>query len=301
MKTEIDNRGTLTLERLRAFDYLVLTKPELTFLSVLTALAGYALGVKSEFHGSVVLHLLAGTAFVGGGAGALNQVMERSYDFLMKRTERRPIPSGRLSPLEGRIFGILLTAGGILELAMFVNALTALLATLTSVTYLFLYTPLKRITPFSTVVGGIPGALPPVMGWAAARNEISLAGCAVLFGILFLWQMPHFLSLAWLYRKDYERAGYRLLTVMDAEGRRTSFHTLTSTILLVPVTLLLAPAVNLGPVYVAGALVLGLSFLALAGRLYVRRSASDARAVFFASLLYLPGLMAAMVVDRLLL
>jgi protoheme IX farnesyltransferase len=301
MKTQIDSRGAIALDRLRVLDFFALTKPELTFLSVLTALAGYALGAGGDLSGKLVLHLLMGTALVGGGAGAINQVLERSFDALMKRTERRPIPSGKLSPLEGGVFGIVLTVGGIIELAVFVNMLTVMLAALTIITYLFLYTPLKRITPLSTIVGGIPGALPPIMGWTAARNEITFASCSVLFAILFLWQMPHFLSLAWVYREDYDRAGYRLLTVLDPEGRRTALHVLSSTILLIPTTLFLTVVANLGPIYAAGALLLGMSFLVLTGRLYVERSVSAARTVFFASLLYLPGLLLFMVADRLLL
>ena len=300
MRTDIGSKGVLALERSRAADYIALTKPELTFLSVLTALAGYYLGTEGTMPGMGVLHTLLGTAMVGGGAGAINQYIERHFDALMKRTEQRPLPAGRISPGEALGFGTALTVAGILELALLVNPLTGFLALLTSATYLFLYTPLKRVTPFSTLVGGIPGALPPVMGWTAARNEIN-AEAWVLFGILFLWQMPHFLSLAWMYRKDYARAGYRLLTVLDTEGTRTGFYIIASTAALVPVSGLLTATGSTGSVYAAGALLAGIAFLVPAIRLAMARSSAAARVLFFASLLYLPALMLALVLDRIIL
>lgn len=300
MRTDIGSKGTIALERSRAADYLTLTKPELTFLAVLTTLAGYYLGTEGTLPGMGVLHTLLGTAMVGGGAGAINQYLERHLDALMKRTEQRPLPAGRVSAGEALGFGTVLTVAGILELTLLVNPLTGFLAALTSVTYLFLYTPLKRVTPFSTLVGGIPGALPPVMGWTAARNEIN-AEAWVLFGILFLWQMPHFLSLAWMYRKDYARAGYRLLTVLDARGTRTGFYVIASTAALVPVSGLLTATGSTGTVYAAGALLAGIALLVPAVRLATVRSSSAARVLFFASLLYLPALMLALVLDRLIL
>ncbi len=300
MRTDIGSKGELAIERSRVADYVALTKPELTFLSVLTALAGYYLGSGGSLSGMGMLHTLLGTAMVGGGAGAINQYMERHLDALMKRTEQRPLPAGRVSAGEALVFGTALTLAGILELVLLVNPLTGFLAALTSVTYLFLYTPLKRITPFSTLVGGIPGALPPVMGWTAARNEIN-AEAWVLFGILFLWQMPHFLSLAWMYRKDYARAGYRLLTVLDTKGTRTVFYIIASTTALVPVSGLLSATGSTGTIYAAGALLAGIALLVPAVRLASARSSSAARVLFFASLLYLPALMLALVLDRIFL
>jgi protoheme IX farnesyltransferase len=280
-------------------DYLSLTKPELTILSVLTALAGYYLGAGGVLEGAGVIHTLLGTAMVGGGSGALNQYIERGYDAQMKRTENRPLPSGRIAPREALLFGLLLSCAGIAYLAASVNMLTALLAALTCVTYLSLYTPLKRLTPLATLVGAIPGALPPVMGWTAATGEIS-SGALVLFGILFFWQMPHFLSLAWMYRKDYARAGYRLLSVMDADGTRTATQAMVHTCLLIPVSFLLLKWGGAGIIYGVSAAILGAGFLVFSILLLSGRTSSAARRLFFASLMYLPALMLAMVLDRVL-
>jgi len=278
-------------------DYITLTKPELTFLSVLTALAGYYLGAGGILEGTGVIHTLLGTALIGGGSGALNQYIERRYDAQMKRTENRPLPSGRIAPLEALFFGLLLASGGILYLALCVNPLTASLGAFTCVTYLSLYTPLKRLTPLATLVGGIPGALPPVMGWTAATNAVN-SGAVILFGILFFWQMPHFLSLAWMYRKDYARAGYRLLAVLDTGGVRTATQAFLCTCLLIPVSLLLVGGAGAGMTYAVTAAILGAVFLLFALLLLRRRTSGAARRLFFASLLYLPALMLAMVIDR---
>ena len=301
MKTDLTTRGdgTLAVERSRTMDYITLTKPELTLLSVLTALAGYYMGAGGVLEGTGVIHTLLGTAMVGGGSGALNQYIERRYDALMKRTENRPLPSGRIAPREALLFGLLLSCGGIVYLGACVNMLTALLAAVTCVTYLSLYTPLKRLTPLSTLIGGIPGALPPVMGWTAACNEIS-SGALILFGILFFWQMPHFLSLAWMYRKDYARAGYRILAVRDAGGGKTATHAVLHTCMLVPVSLLLLRWGGAGMMYGVSAAILGSGFLSVALLLLIRRTSGAARRLFFASLMYLPALMLAMVLDRVL-
>jgi len=296
MRTQLQSRGTIALERPLVMDYLSLTKPELTFLSVLTTFAGYYVGAAGDMHGIILCCTLLGTAMVGGGAGALNQYIERRHDGLMRRTRNRPLPSGRMPALHALVFGTFLTVAGILLLAVFANFLTALIAAVTSVTYLYLYTPLKRITPLSTLIGGIPGALPPVMGWTAARNEIS-GDAWILFGILFFWQIPHFLSLAWMYRKDYERAGYRLLTVVDTEGKRTGRQVLFHTVVLIPVSILLAPTGLLGLGYVIGAFLLGLIYLGFALWFSLARTNESARALFFLSLLYLPALMLVMVLD----
>lgn len=298
MRPTIEPQGTITLERSRIADYFMLTKPELTFLSVVTALGGFYLAADGVLPVVLMLHALVGTALVGGGAGALNQYIERDYDALMKRTENRPLPSGRLLPEKVLLFGILLSVGGIAQILLFVNSLTALLAGITLVTYLFLYTPLKRITPLSTILGGVPGALPPVMGWTAVRNEITIEAWA-LFAILFLWQMPHFYSLAWMYRKDYERAGYRMITVGDPGGRITSRQILLYCVVLIPASLLLSIVAGLGVAYSVGALVAGVLFLMTAVHLYRTKTNASARRVFFASLLYLPALLCAMVVDKL--
>ncbi|MBI1805831.1 MAG: protoheme IX farnesyltransferase [Ignavibacteria bacterium] len=293
--------------RARILDYIELMKPELTGLSVLTTLCGFYLATTGRFNYWLFFHTAIGTLLVGGGAGALNKYIERAYDALMKRTEHRPLPSGRMTPLDVLIFGISVSLIGILELSIFTNLLTGFLAVLTWTTYLFLYTPLKRVTPFSTIIGGIPGALPPVMGWTAARNELSLQPW-VLFAILFCWQMPHFFSLAWMYRKDYARAGFKILTVMDPSGERTSRMILGYCIGLIPSSLAPTLLGMTGTFSIVSAFALGVGFLYF-GILLLKfsgRSEPEAlgkvnfysRRMFFASLLYLPILMIILTLDK---
>lgn len=298
MRSEIEPQGTIAIERSRVADFVTLTKPELTFLSVVTAIAGTLLAAQGSIPFDILLHVVVGTALVGAGAGALNQLVEREYDAMMRRTEHRPLPSGRLLPWEALAFGVAASCLGIADLAVFTNFLAAFLAGVTLVTYLFLYTPLKRITPWSTVIGGIPGALPPVIGWTAVTGEIS-SGAMILFGILFFWQMPHFFSLAWMYRKDYARAGYKMLTVMDSSGVATSVHIVTYSVLLLIVSLLPGFIGSSGTLYVGVASLLGLGFLAAGLQLWKSRSNDAARRVFFSSLIYLPVLLFIMVVDKL--
>ncbi len=298
MKPKLDTPGALTIERPRLMDYLTLTKPELTFLSVLTALAGFLLGTGLALEPLILFHTLLGTALVGGGAGALNELIERKYDGLMKRTENRPLPSGRLGPWEAGSFGGGIALAGMVELAVFVNPLTAFLAAATLVSYLWLYTPLKRITPLATLIGAFPGAIPPLMGWTAAGRAVDLWGLC-LFGILFFWQMPHFLSLAWMYRRDYGRAGYRLLSVLDQSGKRSARQVLIYTAALVAATMIPWATGMFGWLYLAGALATGLAFLGTGWRFHRTRSNGDARKVFTASLVYLPALMLVMILDRL--
>ncbi len=291
----------------RVLDYIELMKPELTGLSVLTALCGFYLASAGHFSGWLFFHTALGTLLIGGGAGALNQYIERAYDALMKRTERRPLPAGRLRPSDALVFGLTISAAGMLELALFTNLLTGFLGALTWTTYLFLYTPLKRITPLSTIIGGIPGAIPPMMGWTAVRNDVTLEAW-ILFAILFCWQMPHFFSLAWMYRKDYARAGFKILTVMDQSGRRTSRQILSYLIALIPSSLAPAYFGFTGLVSAFGALCLGVAFL-LVGIMFLRLSGGTgrevigrfnlyARRIFFASLVYLPALMLLFTLDK---
>ena len=293
-----------------AADFVELMKPELTSLSVLTAVCSFYLahaGAWSPADVWLLTNLAVGTTLLGGGAGALNQYLERNYDVLMKRTERRPLPSGRLMPGTVLSFGIFLSSLGLLELTFLVNSLTGFLGVVTLTTYLFLYTPLKRISPVATTIGGIPGALPPLMGWVAARNEITF-GAMVLFLILFFWQMPHFFSLAWLYRKDYSRAGYRLLTVVDESGTRTSRHVLGNCAALIPLSLVPSVIGMTSILYFIGALAAGICFL-LFGIMFAASFVSSqvensartnffARRLFFASLAYLPILFLLMVIDK---
>jgi protoheme IX farnesyltransferase len=298
MRTHSLMRLSIALERSGVMDYVALTKPELTFLSVVTALAGYCLGASGVTGGTGMVHTLVGTAIAGGGSGSLNQYIERHFDARMKRTAHRPLPSGRLVPAEALLFGLTLSIGGTVYLALCVNLLTAWLAAVTCATYLLLYTPLKRLTPVATLIGSIPGAIPPVMGWTAARNEINSAAL-ILFAIVVFWQLPHFLSLAWLYRKDYTQAGYRLLPAADTGGSKTSASALLATALLVPVSLLLVAAGETGMTYAVSASLLGGGFLICSLRFHLRRTALSARRLFVASLMYIPALVLCTIIDRL--
>ena len=280
-------------------------KPELTSLSVLTSLCGFYLATKGAFNLQLFLATAFGTLFVGGGAGTLNEYIERNYDSMMKRTERRPLPSGKLQPLEALIFGTSISILGMFLLTFFVNPLTGFLAFITFTTYLFLYTPLKRVSPIATIIGGIPGALPPMMGWTAVRNSLSIEAW-VLFAILFCWQMPHFFSLAWMYRKDYGRAGFKMLTVLDENGTRTSRQILLYTIALIPISLITTSLGITGRSYFIGATILGILF-AIFAVLFAKYSGTPAtaseaniysRRLFFASLIYLPALLLLMSLDK---
>ena len=294
--------------RSRILDYMELMKPELTLLSVLTTLCGFYLATKSSFDWMLFINTAIGTTLVGGGAGALNQYIERSYDALMKRTERRPLPTGRLLPLEVLIFGSVISIAGLLELTFFTNYLTGFLAFLTWSTYLFLYTPLKRVTTLSTLIGGLPGAIPPMMGWAAVRNNLGIEAW-ILFAILFCWQMPHFFSLAWMYRKDYARAGFKILTVFDESGLRTSRQIIIYLIALIPASLAPAFAGMTGSFSTVSSLFLGIGFLifGIALMKFSHQSTGESltkvnyytRKLFFASLIYLPVLMIIMSLDKL--
>jgi protoheme IX farnesyltransferase len=283
--------------RSRMADYVELTKPRLTMLSVLTTLAGYWVGAIGPLDPMHIVNTLVGTFLVGGGCGALNMYVEREHDVLMRRTMTRPLPAGRLRPSDALIFGSVISIVGLAWLALTVNLLTAALGLATLVSYVFLYTPLKRRSTLNTVVGAIPGALPPVMGWAAARGALG-PEAIVLFGILFFWQMPHFLALAWMYRRDYERAGYKMLTVLDPDGGSTSRQILLYTAALLPISLIPTLFGIAGGFYFFGALAIGLGFLAFGAVLAVSRKNVHAKWLFYYSLLYLPVLLLTMVIDR---
>lgn len=290
-------QGAVAVAKSRVGDYLLLAKPELTLLSVATAVCGAYLAGPEIGRYVTLLHVFLGTLLVGSGAGALNQFWERHYDAMMRRTENRPLPSGRVRPVEALVFGCSSAVLGLFELLWCTNALAAGLAIATLVTYILLYTPLKRLTPLATLVGGIPGALPPVIGWVAVRGTLG-PEAVTLFALLFFWQMPHFLSLGWLYRIDYARAGYRLMTVGDQDGRRTArsivFHSLAM------VVASFAPVVVglVHPVYALAAAAMGALFLVCSIGLAGTRSNLAARKVFAASLVYLPAIFTAMVVFR---
>jgi heme o synthase len=274
-------------------DYVALMKPELTFLSVLTAVGGAYLGMRDAVHYQLLLHTLVGTTLVGGAAGALNQYAERHYDSLMKRTSHRPLPSGSIQPAYAFLFGLALAASGIVYLFLTANAAAGILAAVTLFVYLCLYTPLKRRTPFSTVVGGIAGAIPPLIGWAVVRGTLSMEAWSFFF-ILFFWQMPHFLSLAWMYRKDYARAGYKLLVVVDSDGSITARQILIYCCALIPASLLPAFIGVSGYVYFTGALIVTVFFLATGFSFFRTRSVVAAKRIFYYSLTILPLLFLAM-------
>jgi protoheme IX farnesyltransferase len=283
----------------RTGDFLALTKPRLNLLVLMTTLGGLYLAAPDGVGLVLLAHTLIGTALVAGGAAALNQVWERDTDALMRRTSRRPLPGGRLGIVEGAWFGIALSAIGLLDLALKVNAAAALVAAATLVSYVLVYTPLKTRTQLSTLVGAIPGALPPLIGTAAASGGITLTGI-VLFGIVFFWQMPHFLAIGWLYRDDYGRAGIPLLPVLEPDGRRTGQQALLYSAVLWPVSITPVMVGLGGLLYTVIATALGLVFIGVAALFARERSVATARRLFLFSILYLPLLWAALVVDRLI-
>jgi protoheme IX farnesyltransferase len=281
----------------RTADFVALTKPRLNFLVLITTLGGMYIAAPEGVPLPLLLHALVGTALVAGGAAALNQAWEHETDRLMRRTSLRPIPGGRLRVADGMWFGTLLSAIGLIELTWKVTPLAAMVAAATLVSYVFVYTPLKRRTSLSTLVGAIPGALPPVIGWAAATGTISVPAI-VLFGIVFLWQMPHFLAIAWLYRDDYRLAGIPLLPVLEPDGRRTGRQALLYAAALWPVSLLPAALHIAGAPYSVLATLLGFGLIALSARFARERSTRTARQLFLYSIVYLPLLWGALVADR---
>jgi protoheme IX farnesyltransferase len=264
-------------------------KPELTLLSVSTAVGSAYIALHGSMQYSLLVHTFIGTILVGGSAGVLNQYIERRYDTMMKRTEHRPIPAGRIQPDDALLFGTALGFVGLSYLALFTNWIAVSLSLLTLISYLAIYTPLKRTTPFATLIGGIPGALPPLIGWAIVQDKVSMEAWSLFF-ILFFWQIPHFLSLAWMYRNDYVRARYRLLTVLDTTGAVTSRQILVYSIALIPVSLMPLLVGLTGGFYFFSALILSIGFIIVALHFYYVRTNSAARKLFFASLLLLPAL-----------
>ena len=282
-------------------DYIELTKPRINFLVVLTSLIGFWLGSEKSLDSLKLLFMLLGTALVSGGSGVLNQYLERTSDLKMKRTAHRPLPSGRLQPERALLFGVMLSISGIIILALKVNLLTSFLGSIALSSYLFLYTPLKSRTSLCTLVGAVPGAIPPMMGWTAATDEIGF-GAWILFSILFLWQLPHFLSLARIYREDYAGAGLLMLPVLDREGRITGQQIILYTLALISASLLPSLGGVAGIVYFFGALVLGLLFLGLGIRCVLCSTESKLhsyyKSLFHASIIYLPILLVLLVIDK---
>jgi protoheme IX farnesyltransferase len=278
-------------------DYVALTKPRLNLLVVATSAAGYYLGAADGPALIAMAQAVAGTALVAAGAAVLNQVYERETDAKMSRTRLRPLPDGRVSPHDARLFGLALAAGGTAILALAANLVAMALAIATLVSYLLVYTPMKRRSAASTLVGAVPGALPPLIGWAASRGTVSGGGW-VLFAIVFLWQIPHFMAIAWLYRDDYRKAGFPMLPVIEPAGRRAGRQALWYAAALIPVSLLPTPLGVSGLAYFAVALALGVALLGLSIRFARVRSDASARALFYGSIIYLPLIWAVMMLDH---
>ena len=283
------------LEMLR--DYLQLTKPRITLLILVCTAVGYTFGCKGAFQVTVLIHALAGTALLASGTSALNQWYEVESDAKMRRTRLRPLPAGRMKKLHALLFGLLLSTFGFVELWYGANLLTAALGLFTLLSYLLIYTPLKRRSPICTTVGAIPGAMPPLIGYAAAGHGID-AGAVALFLILFVWQFPHFDAIAWMYREDYARGGIRMLPVIDPDGKSTARRVVICSLLLVPVSLLPRYLGMTGSLYAFAAIAAGFGMVYFGSRLRREKTSVRARAVLLASVLYLPVLLAVMILDR---
>ncbi|HUF78960.1 MAG TPA: heme o synthase [Thermoanaerobaculia bacterium] len=310
--TETRSRGlSWTLLRSRAALYFELTKPRITFMVLVTAAAGFVLAhgagaggagaagpLRSVFPLALLIHALAGTGLVAASGSALNMVRERELDGRMRRTASRPLPAGKLDPDRALAFGVLLAVAGLLWLALGVNPLTAILGAATLAGYVFVYTPMKRVSSLATVVGAAPGAMPPVMGWAAYTGELG-PGAWALFGILFFWQLPHFLAIAWMYRADYARAGFPMLPVVEPDGASTARQAVLWSAALIPLSLVPAALGLAGAVYAVGAVGLGIAYLAASVTFGRARSTPAARRLLLVSVAYLPGILGALLADGL--
>jgi len=277
--------------------YADLTKARLTFLVLLTTLVGFYLGYRGPVNYLLMLNTILGTALVASGASALNQLLEREHDAKMRRTRNRPLPTGRLQPTTVMIFGGVCSCAGLLYLALAVNLITSVIGAISLLSYLFIYTPLKRMTWLNTAIGAIPGALPPLMGWTAARGELSGEGWA-LFAILAFWQLPHFLAIAWIYREEYAKAGFVMLPVIDPDGQRTARQAVSHTLGLLPISLCPFVFKMAGAAYLFGAFALGLAFIWFAVQFARHLTVTRARHLFLVSILYLPLLLVVMVLDK---
>jgi protoheme IX farnesyltransferase len=281
----------------RLADYLTLTKPRISLLVLLTVSAGYALGSTDGWHALPLARALFGIALVAAASSAFNQLFERDSDALMRRTRNRPLPAGRLTPAEVTVFGLVTGFLGVAWLALVVNATTAVLSAITFFLYVAVYTPLKRRTSLGTAVGAIPGAIPPVLGWAAAGAPLD-TGAFSLFAILFLWQFPHFLAIAWIYRDDYHQAGLKMLPARGQTPRITGLTAVGYALALVPLSLFPAAFGLAGNVYLVTALVLSIAYCAAAIWFAFEESTSAARKLLWTSLVYLPVLLATLVWDH---
>ena len=281
-------------------EYWALTKPEVNFLILITTFAGFYLALGTRPHGfpvTLAFHTLLGTLLMAGGTGTLNQFLERSFDAQMRRTARRPIASGRIEASHAFWFGVSLSVAGIAYLALAVNGLASLLAAVTLLSYLFVYTPLKRRTPLCTLIGAFPGAAPPLIGWAAAQGRLEPEAW-VLYAMVFLWQFPHFMAIAWMYREDYARAGYLVLPAGENRDRFVVWQGFVVSLALVPISLFPTIIGESGAVYSVGALVLSLIFLCYSARFVFHRSNVAARRLLTASIVYLPLVFILMMLDK---
>jgi protoheme IX farnesyltransferase len=281
----------------RAADFVELAKPRVVLMVLITAFVGFYVGSAAVPNYLELLQMLFGTALAAGGTLALNQYLERDTDSVMERTRRRPLPDGRLQPREAAWFGSFITMGGLVYLALAVNLMSAGVTAVISLTYLLLYTPLKRKSSLCMLVGAVPGALPPVIGWVAAGGALTVDAW-VLFAILFLWQVPHTLAIARLYRDDYAKAGIRFLPVIDPDGNSTNRQIVSHSAALLVVSLLPSLLGSAGPIYFAAAFLLGIGFLASGIRLAMESTLGRARRLLYASLVYLPALLLVMALDR---
>jgi protoheme IX farnesyltransferase len=269
----------------------------MNFLVLVTTLVGFYMASATRLNWALLIPTLLGTALTAAAASVLNQIVERDYDALMPRTRNRPLAAARLGVGEAMVFGLSLGIAGVLILLLAVNLLTALLGSFTLLSYVFIYTPLKRVTTLNTVLGAVPGAIPPVMGFTAVHHAFS-PGAIAVFAILFIWQMPHFLAIAILYRKDYALAGFKMLPVVDEELSVTSRQIILYAVALIPVSLMPTYVGIAGPAYFGVALMLGLAFLSFAASCAISKTRVDARKLFFASIIYLPALLGVMMLDR---
>ncbi len=283
----------LETRRARFADFLELTKPRITLLVLITTLVGFYMGSRGTLPLAILLHTLVGTALVAGGASALNQYVEREFDARMVRTRNRPLPDGRLMPLDALVFSSAISLAGTLYLLYFVNLITAVLGLLTLIAYIFVYTPLKTRTTLCTLIGAFPGAVPPLMGWAASTGTLNATAMA-LFAILFLWQMPHFFSIAWIFTDDYVRGGF----VVHRSGESTGRQIILFCCALIPISLLPSLFGATGVLYLIGATLLGFIYLAYGFALSLFRSNTHAQRLLRISVLYLPALLGLMMLDK---
>jgi protoheme IX farnesyltransferase len=278
-------------------DYLELTKPRITVLILICTAVGYFFGSPNSFHLALFVHVLLGTALLASGTAALNQWYEADSDAKMRRTSKRPIPAGRIRRIDGLLFGVVLSIAGFGDLWFGTNALAAALGLFTLATYIFLYTPLKRRSAVCTTVGALPGAMPPLIGYAAASGRLD-AWALALFLIMFVWQFPHFYAIAWMYREDYARGGIRMLPVIEPDGESTARRIVACSILLIPISLVPRLLGMTGSIYAAAAVAAGMGLIYIGMRLGRERTSARARHVLLASVLYLPIVLAVMVIDR---